>query len=41
MNKIIGWENDSHFLHATAELVRKNAEWLLEDICEKVGQKIT
>ena len=41
MKKITGWEDDNHFLHVTAELVRKNAEWLLEDICEKVGQKIT
>lgn len=41
MNNITGWEDDNEFLHVTAELVRKNAEWLLEDICKKVGQKIT
>lgn len=41
MRQITGWKDDNHFLHATAELVRKNAEWLLEDICKKVGQKIT
>lgn len=41
MRQITGWEDDNHFLHATAELVRKNPEWFLEDICKKVGQKIT
>ena len=41
MKKITGWDDDNKFLHLTAEIVRKNSEWLLEDICKKVGQKIT
>ncbi len=41
MKKITGWDDDNEFLHLTAEIVRKNPEWFLEDICKKVGQKIT
>ena len=41
MAQVNGWEDDNEFLHLTAEIVRKKPEWLLEDICKKVGQKIT
>lgn len=41
MSQITGWENDNNFLHATANLLNKRPEWILEDICKKVGQKIT
>lgn len=41
MNQITGWEDDNEFLQITANLLNKRPEWLLEDICKKVGQKIT
>ncbi len=41
MKKITGWDDDNEFLQITANLLNKNPEWLLEDICKKVGQKIT
>lgn len=41
MKKIISWQDDNKFLHATAILIDQRPEWLLEDICEKVGKKIT
>lgn len=41
MNKITGWEDDRKFLEATAELIFRDPEDLWEDLCKKIGVKMT